>query len=111
MRVEPPFFKEREVWWTSVGANVGHEQGGKNSNFERPVLVLRKFNKHIFWGIPQSSRGKVGKYYYQTEDGGKSYSLILSQLRVFSSRRLLRKLRTISSPEFTEIKDKIRNLI
>ena len=38
-------FHEREIWWCSIGLNVGDEQDGKNDYFERPVLVIRKFNK------------------------------------------------------------------
>jgi mRNA interferase MazF len=41
------FFYDREVWWCSVGINVGIEADGKNSNFERPILVLKKFNSNI----------------------------------------------------------------
>lgn len=26
------FFHEREIWWTSLGLNLGHEQDGKNNN-------------------------------------------------------------------------------
>lgn len=35
-------FHEREIWWCSIGINVGDEQDGKNERFERPVLVLKK---------------------------------------------------------------------
>ncbi|MFH1145912.1 MAG: hypothetical protein V1707_03050 [bacterium] len=38
-------FREGEVWWCSIGLNLGHEQDGKNVFFERPVLVVKKFNK------------------------------------------------------------------
>ena len=34
------------------GKNIGFEQNGKGSNFVRPILVLRKFNSSIFWGLP-----------------------------------------------------------
>lgn len=36
------YFKEREIWWCLLGMNVGHEQDGKNENFESPVSVLKK---------------------------------------------------------------------
>lgn len=109
--VQPPYFREREIWWTSIGANIGHEQDGKNTYFERPVLVLRKFNQHMFWGIPQSSQEKKGQFYHQTKDGEKTYSLMLSQLRVFSSKRLIRKLRTVPKAEFEEVKNKVKALL
>jgi hypothetical protein len=35
---------EREIWWCSMGVNIGDEEDGKNELFERPVLILRKFN-------------------------------------------------------------------
>ena len=49
-------FKNREVWWCSLGENIGYEQDGKGENFERPILILRKFNKHIFLGIPLTTK-------------------------------------------------------
>ena len=57
-------FEENEIWWASIGVNIGFESCGKNSNFNRPVLILKKFNKFIFLGIPLSSKIKQGKYYY-----------------------------------------------
>lgn len=43
------YFNEREVWWASVGINIGNEVDGKNGYFERPVLVLKKNKpKHTF---------------------------------------------------------------
>lgn len=39
------YFYEKDVWWASLGANIGHEEDGKNKKFERPVLILKKFNK------------------------------------------------------------------
>ena len=43
---------KKDIWWVSVGVNVGFEEDGKNDNFVRPVLVLKKFNNDMFLGIP-----------------------------------------------------------
>ncbi len=48
---EPVYFREKEIWWASLGVNIGYEQDGKNRNFERPVLVLKKFNKNILLAL------------------------------------------------------------
>ena len=32
--------KEREIWWCSVGLNVGTEIYGKGEDFARPVLII-----------------------------------------------------------------------
>ena len=45
-------FSEGEIWWGSVGVNIGNEQNGKGKNFCRPVLVYKKINKNLFYGIP-----------------------------------------------------------
>jgi mRNA interferase MazF len=105
------YFYEREIWWASLGANIGFEQDGKNSNYERPVLVLKKFNKNILWALPLTSKIKEGKYYFNTENEGEKSSVILSQLRLISSKRLLRKIRTLPEGEFLEIRKRIKDLI
>lgn len=36
--------KEREVWATHIGQNIGMEINGKERNFTRPLVVLKTFN-------------------------------------------------------------------
>lgn len=105
------YFKEREIWWASLGANVGFEEDGKHRLFERPIMVLKKFNHDILWALPITTKDKTGKYYYQFEYEGRRYSVILSQLRLISSKRLLRKIRTLSKNDFENIKKEIKNLL
>jgi mRNA interferase MazF len=104
-------FHTREIWWCSLGANIGFEQDGKNENFERPVLVFRKFNNNVLWILPLTSSDKIGKYYFQFEYHGKKYSIILSQIRLICAKRLLRKIRTMPKKDFRTIRDKFKNLV
>jgi hypothetical protein len=105
------YFYERQVWWASLGQNIGSEQNGKNTNFERPVLVFKKFNEDTFWAIPASTKIKIGKYYELFHLDDKEFSLNLSQLRLISSKRLLRLSGSISREEYEIIKDRVRKLI
>ena len=106
------YFRKKEIWWCSLGANIGFEQDGKNNNFERPVLILKKFNKDILWILPLTSRNKVGRYYFQVEYNNKTYSIILSQIRLISSKRLLRKIRVFSENiEFEKVREFVKKLI
>ena len=107
------FFKEREIWWASVGMNIGYEQNGKNETFERPILVLKKFNHEIMWAMPMTSQDKSdkGRYYYPIKYNEKCSYLILSQLRIMSSKRLLRKVRTLSWKEFNDVRKKIKSFL
>lgn len=107
----PIFFKEREIWWASLGVNVGYEQNGKNETFERPVLILKKFNLDLMWILPLTTQDKRGKYYYQTEYMGNKFNIILSQLRMLSSKRLRRKIRTLPQNEFKVIRKKVKDFI
>ncbi len=110
----PPMrrFQEREIWWCSLGANVGFEEDGKNSLFERPVLILRKFNSELFLGIPLTSRHKEGnKYYIKLKVGGIERSAIISQIRAFSSRRLLRKIERHGRDSFNDLVNNLSVMI
>ncbi|OGM92742.1 hypothetical protein A2333_01230 [Candidatus Wolfebacteria bacterium RIFOXYB2_FULL_49_7] len=105
------YFYEREIWWASLGLNIGYEEDGKNEKFERPILVLKKFNKYILWALPLTSKNKESKYYYPFEFKGEKYSVILSQLRIISSKRLLRKLGQMPEDDFSKIRESIRKLV
>lgn len=102
------FFHEREKWWCSLGVNIGYEQDGKNENFERPVLILRKFNRDIALVVPLTSAVKENEFHHKLNTG-ESF-VILSQIRLVSAKRLLRKIEVIGENEFREITDKIKKL-
>jgi mRNA interferase MazF len=113
-RHNPNYFHEREIWWASLGLNIGHEEDGKNINYERPVLVIRKFNKKALWIVPPTSKEKIDKTHYhqlvERIDTQKDSVVILSQLKLVSSKRLLRKLGYISQHDFEQIISKIKKL-
>ena len=100
---EPPLFRERDIWWISVGVNVGFEEDGKNENFVRPVLVLRKFNREMFLGVPLSTKLKDNKYYVPISVSGKTVSAMTSQIRVFSSRRMWNKLAELDKGDYAQV--------
>lgn len=105
------YFCEREIWFSSIGCNIGFEQDGKNELFERPVLIVKKFNNELFWGVPMTSQNKKGKYYFNFEYNDHFYSCILSQLRLFDAKRLTRKIRVMPKQEVAEIKQRIKKLL
>ncbi|QQS60139.1 type II toxin-antitoxin system PemK/MazF family toxin [Candidatus Falkowbacteria bacterium] len=105
------FFQEREIWWVSLGINIGSEQNGKHGNFERPVLVLKKFNKSTLWIVPLTNQYKDREYYLSLINRDIVYYFNLSQLRLISSKRLLRKISKLSELEFNKVKESIKNLL
>ena len=105
------FFEQREVWWSSIGVNIGVEVDGKHKNFERPLLIISVFNGHMLWGIPLTSKKKQGEHYVKiTHDKGTSWANV-PQMRVVSTKRLLRKIGMVSERDFKTITDKINQYI
>jgi len=108
-------FKEREIFYMKMGKNIGFEQNGKGENFVRPVIILKKFNSDMFYGVPLSSQSKKGIFYYDFKfQKGNRVSeniALLSQMRLFSATRLLNKIGMISKDDFRDMKQKLKELI
>lgn len=90
---------EREVWWCALGVNIGSEQDGKNELFERPVLILKRYNKDLILILPITSTEKDNVYYVKINSVMAS-SVILSQIRAIDSKRLLRKVGMLSIKDY-----------
>lgn len=111
-----PDFNERDIWWSSIGYNLGEESNGKNNLFERPVLVLRKVSKFTFIGIPFTTSVLTGNYYYPyqyTDESDKEQKvfLMLHQTKLVSRKRLLRRIGKMTEFNFEEVKNKYIDLI
>jgi len=104
-------FKEREVWWCSLGANVGDEEDGKGEKFIRPILVLRKFNRNIFIGVPLSTKIKDNVFYHKISFKQKEQSALLSQIRVIDAKRLRDKMGEITGNEVDRLKKIIKEIV
>jgi mRNA interferase MazF len=76
---------QREIWWCSVGLNLGHEEDGKGTQFSRPVLVVRKFNRRIFWGVPLTTQIKDKLHYHRIYFKEQEQCAMLSQLRLWKA--------------------------
>jgi mRNA-degrading endonuclease toxin of MazEF toxin-antitoxin module len=91
--------REREIWWCTLGVNIGSEQDGKNELFERPVLILKRYNTDLVLILPITSTEKDNIYYTKIKSVMAS-SVILSQVRAIDSKRLLRKVGMLSIKDY-----------
>lgn len=111
------FFHEREIWFCSVGANIGYEQDGRGNDFIRPVVIVRKFNNEIFWGIPLTKaikkiKKKSESFYYKFSFLTDIESVaILSQIKLMDVKRLVRHIGTMKDDNFVELTKKLKELI
>ena len=106
------FPKEGEVWMSNLGKNIGYEQNGSGDNFSRPVLITKKFNNHMFWVIPLSTKQKKFDFYFNyTDVNDQKVSVILAQMKLLSVKRLKRKIYDIPNKFFGEMKQKIKSFL
>ena len=103
------FPKEGEVWMSTVGINIGYEQNGSEDNFSRPMLIVKKFNNHMLWAMPLSTKQKDFDFYFNyTDPNDQKVSAILAQMKLVSVKRLKRDLYIMRDKLFNEIKQKLK---
>lgn len=106
------FYREREVWWCSLGLNIGHEEDGKGHNKERPVLVLKAFSKKVCLVIPLTTSKKVNPYYIPIGKimGQQSVALV-SQLRLVDIKRFSNRIHVLDGDTFEIIRKTVKDML
>jgi len=99
-----PLFEEGDLWWCNLGKNVGIETFGKGKYFSRPVLIIKKHNINQIVIIPATKQPKLGKFYYKIESENETSYLLLSQIKVIDTKRLIKIISQVNQEEITEIK-------
>jgi mRNA interferase MazF len=108
-----PFFHVREIWFCYLGANVVFEQDGRGEDFLRPVVIVKKFNNEVFWGVPLIKTIKLDRpYLYQFSfiDGIKS-TAVLSQMRLIDARRLSYVNGEMDENDYVQLTKKLKALL
>ena len=106
-----PSFNERDVFWCSIGINIGDEENGKSELFARPVLVFKKFSTNLFWGIPLTTQIKDSDYYLKVQFRERNNSIMISHLRLYDSKRLGLRMGKLDIAEYNKVIESIINLI
>lgn len=104
-------YKKGNIWWCSLGLNIGHEEDGKHENYERPVLVIRKFSKHSCLCLPLSTKPKENPFYMKLNSAKQESYAMISQIRLISTKRFLRKLGEISHSDLRIVLKAIHSMI
>ena len=107
---QPPYVSERDLWWVSMGENIGSEMNGKSDRFTRPALVLRKLAYGFYLIAPTTTKPHTGSWYVKTSLAGVDEFVCLNQIRVVDYRRLYSKLGQIDTDDFDRVKEGFRKL-
>ena len=100
-------FREGEVWWIKMGINIGIEQNGKGDDFTRPVLVLKKYNRHHCLVAPLTTRKSLSNFSFRLDLKigflKKESWIIFSQVRAIDSKRLFERMGKLPTFVFEDI--------
>jgi len=106
------FFHEREIWWCSMGLNIGNEQDGSGDEYRRPVLILKGLSIQTCLVVPLTAsahlhplRPSIGLV------NGKEAKVLISQIRVIDKRRLVSKIGYLDQKIFDEIRKIVKGLL
>ncbi len=105
-------FRERDILFLSIGQNVGFEVYGKGDEFLRPVLVLKKFSRFSFFGIPLSTKFKEGRFYFDFNYKKEIVSTaLLTQAKIFDVKRAKYRSGKINKNDFDKLVKKFMEVI
>lgn len=109
---ENKLYHEREVWWCSLGVNIGFEEDGVGETGERPVLILKGFSKDVCLVVPLTTSIKENPYHFDLGeiDGRKAFA-ILSQIRLVDTKRLINKVGFIEQSLFEALRKTVKDLL
>jgi mRNA-degrading endonuclease toxin of MazEF toxin-antitoxin module len=109
---ESKLYHTRELWWCSLGVNVGSEQDGTGKDYERPVLIYKGLSKQTCIVLPLTSSKEVHKMRIPIGKVDEvNASAILSQIKVIDTKRLINKLGFVDIETFKIITKAVKGLL
>lgn len=109
-KVHFPRISEGDVWWCSMGKNIGVEINGKNEKFSRPVIVFKKLSVFGFLAVPMSTQKHSGPWYVPLTFHSRDQVAVLSQIRIISVARLYKRFGSLSKRDFQLVRDGFKKL-
>lgn len=101
---KPPLVSQSDIWWASLGENIGSEINGKSKLFSRPVIIFKKLAHGFYFVIPTTTQIRNGSWYIKFRHHEVSMVACLHQARALDYRRLSSKLGTLDDEDYSTIK-------
>lgn len=98
-----PFVSEGDIWWISLGENIGQEMGGRNEFFSRPAIIFKKLAKNLYLIVPLTTQEHIGNWFHSFVANGRIQYACLHQVRVIDHRRLRARLGKMGTNDFLEL--------
>jgi mRNA interferase MazF len=100
-----------EVYWCKLGLNIGVEQDGKESSFQRPVIIIKKFSNQIVLIAPLTTQVHKGDWYFDMVLFERKQQVILNQIRPIDTKRLTESMGQILKKDVEDILERYVQLI
>lgn len=110
IRFQPPYVNEGDIWWASIGENIGSEINGKNKLFSRPVVILKKLSHGFYFIVPTTTKLRSGSWYVEFTQRGIKMQACLHQSRSIDYRRLSNKLGRLDDIDIAKVQKSFLNL-
>ena len=104
-------FKEGEIWWCSLGMNIGEEVYGKGEDFRRPAVILKKLSRNSCIVMPTSTQKREGSWYHHLYVRDRERFVMMHQIRFISANRLSVRESALSRDEFSALKKSVAGLL
>ena len=105
-------YHTREVWWCSLGVNVGAEQDGGGDAYRRPVLIVRGLGAETCLVVPLTASTRIHRLRIPVGMvDGKEATALISQIRVVDTKRLVRKIGYVQKETFEIIRKAARDML
>lgn len=106
------FYHKREIWWCSLGINIGAEHNGDNIEFQRPILILKALSARTCLVIPlTSSEHEHPMRVIIGQIDGKEAKAVISQIRVIDTKRLTEKICFLDKATFETIRKAVKGML
>lgn len=108
----PKRYHERDIWWCSLGINIGHEHDGGGSTYQRPMLILKGLGADTCLAVPITSSSN--KHQFRIPIGivyGKNASAVISQIRVIDTKRLIEKMGRLDTNLFSQVRKSLKAIL
>lgn len=111
------YIKEGCVYWVHIGQNIGCEVFGKQQDFRRPVLVLKRIYipnyMDAFIGIPLTTKKLSGSSFARLTNVKHNVvvTAMLGQIRAFDSRRTISYYYKARKEEVDRVRNKLTSFL
>jgi mRNA interferase MazF len=107
----PPYL-ERDIWWCSIGINIGYEEDGDGNDSERPAVIIRGFSKELCWVVPLTTSKKKNRYYLSVGIvDEKEAQAMITQMKPLDTKRFINRIGLMDWDNFDKLEKAIRDIL